>query len=50
LGKITAEEITGPANGPLPTSSTPALIFLIIIFYPFNILQKTFLDCPCNRF
>jgi len=31
-GNITAEATTGPANGPLPTSSTPAIFSVVAIF------------------
>ena len=32
LGKITAQAITGPASGPRPTSSTPAINSILILF------------------
>jgi hypothetical protein len=34
LGRITAAATTGPANGPRPASSTPAIIAIIL----FNLL------------
>jgi hypothetical protein len=41
LVKNTAQATTGPANGPLPTSSIPIIIFFILIFLDFyKILNK----------